>query len=160
MTTYSFDATKTDNSAMRVGIVCSRFNEFIVQALLDGANRGLAKCGVNTTNIDVAWVPGAYEIPLAARTMATSGRYEILITLGAVIRGNTAHFEYVAGPCADGVARVQQDTGLPIGFAVLTTENIAQATERSGPGAGNKGEEAAIGAIETWHVLQAIRAPK
>ena len=102
MTTFSFDATKTENTALRVGIVCSRFNEFIVQALLDGAHRGLAKCGVDEKNV----------------------------------------------------------TGLPIGFAVLTTENIEQATERSGPGAGNKGEEAAIGAIETWHVLQAIRTPK
>jgi len=160
MTTFSFDATKTENTALRVGIVCSRFNEFIVQALLDGAHRGLAKCGVDANNVDVAWVPGAYEIPVVARVMALSGRYELLIALGAVIRGDTAHFEYVAGPCADGIARVQHDTGLPIGFAVLTTENVEQATQRSGPSAGNKGEEAAIGAIETWHVLQAIRAPK
>ena len=157
MNIYSCDATKTTNPAMRVGIVCSRFNEFIVQALLDGARRGLAKCGVDAKNVSVAWVPGAYEVPLAARTMAISGRYEVLVALGAVIRGDTAHFEYVAGPCADGIARVQQDTGVPIGFAVLTTENIAQATERSGPGAGNKGEEAAIGVVEMWHVLQAIR---
>ena len=157
MTIHNFDATKTLNPAMRVGIVCSRFNEFIVQALLDGAYRGLAKCGVDAKNTDVAWVPGAFEVPLAARVMAQSGHYEVLVALGAVIRGDTAHFEYVAGPCADGIARVQQDTGLPIGFAVLTTENIAQATERSGPGAGNKGEEAAIGAVEMWHVLQSIR---
>ena len=157
MTIHNFDAIKTVNPAMRVGIVCSTFNEFIVQALLDGAHRGLAKCGVDSKNVDVAWVPGAYEVPLAARTMAISGRYEVLVALGAVIRGDTAHFEYVAGPCAEGIARVQQDTGLPIGFAVLTTENIAQATERSGPGAGNKGEEAAIGAVEMWHVLQSIR---
>ena len=157
MTIFSCDATRTTNPAMRVGIFCSRFNEFIVQALLDGAHRGLVKCGVDPKNISVAWVPGAYEVPLATRVMAMSGRYEVLVALGAVIRGDTAHFEYVAGPCADGIARVQQDTGLPIGFAVLTTENVAQATERSGPGAGNKGEEAAIGAVEMWHVLQAIR---
>ena len=157
MTIHIFDATKTVNPAMRVGIVCSRFNEFIVQALLDGAHRGLAKCGVDAKNTDVAWVPGAFEVPLAARVRAQSGHYEVLVALGAVIRGDTAHFEYVAGPCADGIARVQKDTGLPIGFAVLTTENIAQATERSGPGAGNKGEEAAIGAVEMWHVLQSIR---
>ena len=160
MKTHSYDATKTDNTALRIGIVCSRFNEFIVQALLDGAHRGLNKCGVNPNFVEVAWVPGAYEIPIVARTMATSGRFEVLIALGAVIRGDTAHFEYVAGPCADGIARVQQDTNMPIGFAVLTTENVAQATERSGPGAGNKGEEAAIGAIETWHVMQSIRSPK
>lgn len=158
MTIFSCDATTTTNPAMRVGIVCSRFNEFIVQALLDGAYRGLAKCLVDAKNISVAWVPGAYEVPLAARVMAMSGHYEVLVALGAVIRGDTAHFEYVAGPCADGIARVQQDTGLPIGFAVLTTENIAQATERSGAGAGNKGEEAAIGAVEMWHILQAIRS--
>ena len=158
MTIFSCDATRTTNPAMRVGIVCSRFNEFIVQALLDGAHRGLVKCGVDPKNISVAWVPGAYEVPLATRVMAMSGRYEVLVALGAVIRGDTAHFEYVAGPCADGIARVQQDSGLPIGFAVLTTENVAQATERSGPGAGNKGEEAAIGAVEMWHVLQAIRS--
>lgn len=100
MNTFNFDATKTNNSALRVGIVCSRFNEFIVQALLDGAHRGLAKCGVDIKNVDVAWVPGAYEIPVAARAMALSGRYEVLVALGAVIRGDTAHFEYVAGPCA------------------------------------------------------------
>jgi 6,7-dimethyl-8-ribityllumazine synthase len=103
---------------------------------------------------------GAWRIRDSGCRASDGARYELLIALGAVIRGDTAHFEYVAGPCADGIARVQHDTGLPIGFAVLTTENIAQATERSGPGAGNKGEEAAIGAIETWHVLQAIRAPK
>jgi len=160
MTSLKIDATKTDNRPLRVGIVCSRFNEFIVEALLAGAHRGLEKCAIDPNNVDVFWVPGAYEIPLAARAMATSGRYEVLVALGAVIRGDTAHFEYVAGPCSDGIARVQQDTGLPIGFAVLTTENVEQAIERSGPDAGNKGEEAAIGAIETWHVLQAIRAPK
>ena len=89
MTIFSFDATKTENTALRVGIVCSRFNEFIVQALLDGAHRGLSKCGVDANNVDVAWVPGAYEIPVAARAMALSGRYELLIALGAVIRGDT-----------------------------------------------------------------------
>ena len=157
MTIHNFDATKTVNSAMRVGIVCSRFNEFIVQALLDGAHRGLAKCGVDAKNVDVAWVPGAYEVPLAARTMATSGRYEILVALGAVIRGDTAHFEYVAGPVADSIAQIQLETGMPIGFAVLTVENVEQAVERSGPGAGNKGEEAAIGAIEMANVLKALR---
>ena len=157
MTSYSFDATKTNNTALRVGIVCSRFNEFIVQALLDGAHRGLEKCGVDANNVDVAWVPGAYEIPVAARAMALSGRYEVLVTLGAVIRGETAHFEYVAGPVADSIAQIQLETGMPIGFAVLTVENVEQAVERSGPGAGNKGEEAAVGAIEMANVLKALR---
>jgi 6,7-dimethyl-8-ribityllumazine synthase len=143
--------------SLRVGIICSRFNEFIVTPLLDGAKRGLGKCEVTESNIDVVWVPGAYEIPLAAHTMALSGRYDALVALGAVIRGETAHFEYVAGPCADGIARVQLETGVPIGFAVLTTENVEQAVARSGPDAGNKGEEAAIGAIEMVNVLNAIR---
>ena len=142
---------------MRVGIVCSRFNEFIVTALLDGARRGLAHCGVAEHNVDVAWVPGAFEIPVAIRTMATTDRYDALVALGAVIRGETAHFEYVAGPCSNEIARIQVDTGIPIGFSVLTVENVEQAVARSGPDSGNKGEEAAIGAIEMANVLKAIR---
>ena len=143
--------------SLRVGIVCSRFNEFIVTALLDGARRGLTTCGVAEHNVDVAWVPGAFEIPIAIRTMATTGRYDALIALGAVIRGETAHFEYVAGPCSNEIARIQVDSGIPIGFSVLTVENIEQAVARSGQDSGNKGEEAAIGAIEMANVLKAIR---
>jgi len=143
--------------SLRVGIVCSRFNEFIVTALLGGARRGLTACGVADHNVDVAWVPGAFEIPVAIRTMATTGRYDALIALGAVIRGETAHFEYVAGPCSNEIARIQVDSGIPIGFSVLTVENIEQAVARSGPDSGNKGEEAAIGAIEMANVLKAIR---
>ncbi len=142
---------------MRVGIVCSRFNEFIVTALLDGARRGLAHCGVAEQNVDVAWVPGAFEIPVAIHTMTTTGRYDALVALGAVIRGETAHFEYVAGPCSNEIARIQVDSGIPIGFSVLTVENVEQAVARSGPDSGNKGEEAAIGAIEMANVLKAIR---
>jgi len=145
---FSHDAAAIRLPEARVGIVCSRFNEFIVRALLDGARRGLARCGVTADRVDVAWVPGAYEIPIVVREMARSGRYDALVALGAVIRGETAHFEYVAGPCADGVARVQLDTGVPVGFGVLTTEDVAQATARSGPDAGNKGDEAAVGAVE------------
>jgi 6,7-dimethyl-8-ribityllumazine synthase len=137
--------------------VCSRFNEFIVSALLDGAKRGLASHGVSEADIDIAWVPGAYEIPVTTKAMALTGRYDTLVTLGAVIRGETAHFEYVAGPVADSIAQIQLETGMPIGFAVLTVENVEQAVERSGPGAGNKGEEAAVGAIEMANVLKAIR---
>jgi 6,7-dimethyl-8-ribityllumazine synthase len=146
-----------DGKGLRVGIVCSRFNEFIVSALLDGAKRGLANHGVSESDIDIAWVPGAYEIPVTTKAMAVTGRYDTLVTLGAVIRGETAHFEYVAGPVADSIAQIQLETGMPIGFAVLTVENIEQAVERSGPGAGNKGEEAAVGAIEMANVLKAIR---
>ena len=152
----TFEGTH-DGKGMRVGIVCSRFNEFIVNALLEGAQRGLAASGVSEQDVDVAWVPGAFEIPIATKAMATSGRYDTLITLGAVIRGETAHFEYVAGPVADSIAQIQLETGMPIGFAVLTVENAEQAVERSGPGAGNKGEEAAIGAIEMANVLKALR---
>jgi len=152
----TFEGTH-DGKGMRVGIVCSRFNEFIVNALLEGAQRGLAASGVSEQDVDVAWVPGAFEIPIATKAMAISGRYDTLITLGAVIRGETAHFEYVAGPVADSIAQIQLETGMPIGFAVLTVENVEQAVERSGPGAGNKGEEAAIGAIEMANVLKALR---
>lgn len=152
----TFEGTQ-DGAGMKVGIVCSRFNEFIVRALLDGAHRGLAQCGVRESDVDVAWVPGAYEIPLVTKAMATSGRYDALVTLGAVIRGETAHFEYVAGPCADSIVAIQLETGMPIGFAVLTVENVEQAVERSGPGAGNKGEEAAIGAVEVATVLRQLR---
>jgi len=149
-----------DGKTMRIGIVCSRFNEFIVTALLDGAKRGLSECGVSDTDVDIAWVPGAFEIPIAAKAMATSGNYDALIALGAVIRGDTAHFEYVAGPCAESIAAIQVETGMPIGFAVLMTENVQQAVERSGPGVGNKGQEAAVGAIEMANVLKAIRSHK
>ena len=152
----TFEGTH-DGKGMRVGIVCSRFNEFIVNALLEGAMRGLVASGVSEQAVDVAWVPGAFEIPIATKAMAISGRYDTLVTLGAVIRGETAHFEYVAGPVADSIAQIQLETGMPIGFAVLTVENVEQAVERSGPGAGNKGEEAAIGAIEMANVLKAVR---
>lgn len=150
----TFEGTGAGNG-MHIGIVCARFNDFIVEALLAGARRGLAHCGVTET--DVAWVPGAYEIPIATKAMATSGRYDGLITLGAVIRGETAHFEYVAGPCADSVAAIQLKTGVPIGFAVLTVENVEQAVARSGDGAGNKGEEAAVGTVQMINLLRQIR---
>jgi 6,7-dimethyl-8-ribityllumazine synthase len=152
----TFEGTH-DGKGMRVGIVCSRFNEFIVNALLEGAMRGLVASGVSEQDVDIAWVPGAFEIPIATKAMAASGRYDTLVTLGAVIRGETAHFEYVAGPVADSIAQIQLETGMPIGFAVLTVENVEQAAERSGPGAGNKGEEAAVGAIEMANVLKALR---
>jgi 6,7-dimethyl-8-ribityllumazine synthase len=134
--------------SLRIGIVCSRFNEFVVNALLDGAKRNLAKHGVQDENIDVFWVPGAYEIPVMARLMAVSQKYDALVALGAVIRGDTAHFDYVAGPCADGIMQVQLETLVPIGFGVLTVENVEQAAERSRPDDTNKGFEAADVAVE------------
>jgi len=134
--------------SLKVGIVCSRFNEFVVNALLDGAKRGLAKHGVKDKNIEVFWVPGAFEIPVMTRLMALSRKYDALVTLGAVIRGDTAHFEYVAGPCAEGIMQVQLETLVPIGFGVLTVESVEQAAERSRADDTNKGFEAAEVAIE------------
>lgn len=134
--------------SLKVGIICSRFNEFVVNALLAGAQRGLTKHGVQEKNIEVFWVPGAYEIPVMAKLMALSRNYDALVTLGAVIRGETAHFEYVAGPCAEGIMQVQLETLVPIGFGVLTVENIEQAAARSRPDDTNKGFEAAEVAIE------------
>lgn len=155
MTTYE---GTLDGSGLRVGIVCSRFNEFVVEALLSGARRGLRRHGVADDAVDVAWVPGAYEIPLAAKVMAESGRYDAVVTLGAVIRGSTAHFEYVAGPCASTLASLQVATGVPVMFGVLTVDTIEQAIERSGTKAGNKGEEVAVGAIEMARLLTQLRA--
>ncbi len=134
--------------SLKVGIICSRFNEFVVNALLDGARRNLAKHGVKEKNVDVFWVPGAYEIPVMARLMAVSQKYDALVALGAVIRGETAHFDYVAGPCAEGIMQVQLETLVPIGFGVLTVENVEQAAERSRADDTNKGYEAADVAIE------------
>lgn len=134
--------------SLKVGIVCSRFNEFVVNALLDGAKRALAKHGVKDKNIEVFWVPGAYEIPVMVKLMAVSQKYDALVALGAVIRGETAHFEYVAGPCAEGLMQVQLETLVPVGFGVLTVENVEQAAARSRPDDTNKGFEAAEVAIE------------
>ena len=134
--------------SLKVGIICSRFNEFVVSALLDGARRNLAKHGVKEKNIEVFWVPGAYEIPVMARLIAVSQKYDALVALGAVIRGETAHFDYVAGPCAEGIMQVQLETLVPIGFGVLTVENVEQAAERSRADDTNKGYEAADVAIE------------
>lgn len=146
-----------DGSGLRIGIVCSRFNEFVVESLLAGAARGLRRHGVADDAVDVAWVPGAFEIPLAAQEMASSGRYDAVVTLGAVIRGATAHFEYVAGPCASAISSIQVATGVPVSFGVLTVDTIEQAIERAGTKAGNKGEEAAVGAIEMARLLQRLR---
>lgn len=145
----------------RIGIVATHWNQVIVRRLLRGAGDLLAGRGVAEADIDVAWVPGAFELPLAAQAMARSGRHDGLIALGCVIRGDTAHFEYVAGPCADGIARVQLDTGVPVGFGVLTVESRRQALVRSvvaGDVAGdNKGEEAAATVLEMLAVLDDVR---
>lgn len=139
-----------------MGVVCGRFNDLITNRLLAGVERGLAAGGVAESDTTVIWVPGAFEIPLAAKAMAETGRFDAVITLGAVIRGDTAHFEYVAGPCADGVQRVQLDTGVPVIFGVLTTENLDQALVRSGD-EDNKGEEAVETALEMVSVLKDLK---
>jgi 6,7-dimethyl-8-ribityllumazine synthase len=139
---------KPKYDSLRVGIVCSRFNEFVVNALLDGAQRGLKARGVREKNIETHWVPGAFEIPVMARLMAVSQKFDALVALGAVIRGETAHFEYVAGPCAEGIMQVQLETLIPIGFGVLTVENVEQAAARSRPDDTNKGFEAAQVALD------------
>lgn len=139
---------KLSGEGRRIGIAASRFNETIVGRLVEGAIDGLVRHGVDREAIDVAWVPGAMELPLVASRLAKSGNYDAVITLGAVIRGATGHYDVVAGQCAAGVQRAQLDTGVPIVFGVLTTDTIEQAIERSGTKAGNKGFEAATTAIE------------
>ncbi|TCJ16667.1 6,7-dimethyl-8-ribityllumazine synthase [Rubrobacter taiwanensis] len=138
------------------GIVASRFNDFIVKELLEGALNAIRRHGGDLSRVDVAWVPGSYEIPLVAERMAASGRYDAVICLGAVIRGATAHFDYVAGGAASGITRAMMETGRPVIFGVITTETIEQAIERAGTKAGNKGFEAAVAAIEMIGVLEKV----
>jgi len=142
-----------NGEGLRIAIVASRFNEAIVTRLVEGAIDGLRRHGVNAEAIDVAWAPGAFELPLVAARLATSGIYDAIITLGAVIRGATSHYDLVAGQCAAGVQRVQLDTGMPIVFGVLTTDTIEQAFERAGTKAGNKGFQSAAAAIEMANLL-------
>lgn len=153
MTTYEGLLT---GRGLRIGIVVGRFNEFIGGKLLDGANDALIRHEVAADDIDVAWVPGSFEIPLVAKRMAESGRYDAVICLGAVIRGATSHFDYVANEVSKGIASVGLETGLPVIFGVLTTDTIEQAIERAGTKAGNKGFEAAMTAIEMANLLKTI----
>ena len=141
---------------IKIGIVAGRFNEFITSKLLSGALDGLIRHNVEEENIDVAWVPGAFEIPLIASKMAESGRYDAVICLGAVIRGNTSHYDYVCSAVSKGIASVSLKTGVPVMFGVLTTENIEQAIERAGTKAGNKGSECAEGAIEMVNLIRSM----
>ena len=140
----------------KLGIVVARFNSFISEKLLEGAIDSLVRSGVNSDDITVARVPGAYEIPLVAQKMAKSGKYDAVIVLGAVIRGATPHFDYVAGEVAKGTAQVMLDAGIPVLFGVLTTETIEQAIERAGTKAGNKGSDVAIAALEMINLLETI----
>ncbi len=141
-------------SGMRVGIVAARFNNFIVQKLLDGAIDGLVRHGVAEENITAAWVPGAFELPIVAQKMANDDRYDAVICVGAVIRGATSHYDYVCNEAAKGIAQVGMQSGKPVMFGLLTTENIEQAIERAGTKAGNKGYDCALSAIEMYNLMQ------
>jgi 6,7-dimethyl-8-ribityllumazine synthase len=144
----------TPRSSLHIGLVASRFNQFIVDQLVAGAGDALTRYGIDESDRTLVWVPGAFELPLLADQMARSGHFDAIIALGAVIRGGTPHFEYVAGECARGLSRVALDHGMPVSFGVLTTDNIEQALERAGTGAGNKGFDAAMTAIEMVEILK------
>jgi len=150
-------SAKLIGTGLRVAIVVSRFNEFITSKLLGGAQDALERHGVEPGAVDVAWVPGAFEIPLAAQALARLGRYDAVVCLGAVIRGATPHFDYVAAEVSKGVAQVGLQMGVPVSFGVLTTDSIEQAIERAGTKAGNKGFEAAVTAIEMANLLRLIQ---
>ena len=141
---------------IKVGIVCARFNEFIVSKLLGGCEDTLLRHGVQAEDISVAWVPGAFEIPLIASKMAKSGKYDAVIALGAVIRGNTSHYDYVCSEVSKGIAAVALESGIPVMFGVLTTDTIEQAIERAGTKAGNKGADGAMSAMEMANLLKKL----
>ena len=141
-------ATSGDASQLRFGIVVSRFNHMVSVRLLEACTRELEKRGADSDDIHVAWVPGAFEIPMAARALARTGRYDAIVTLGAVIRGGTPHFDYVCRGVTDGVCEVMRDTSVPVAFGVLTADDVDQALARAGGSEGNKGEEAARAAVE------------
>lgn len=143
---------------IKIGIVAARFNEFITSKLVGGAVDGLVRHNVDEKNIDIAWVPGAFEIPLIAQKMVNTKRYDAIICLGAVIRGSTTHYDYVCNEVSKGIATVSLNSGIPVMFGVLTTENIEQAIERAGSKAGNKGTDCAIGAIEMINLIRNIEA--
>jgi len=143
-------------SGLRFGIVVSRFNELLSSRLLSGAMDALVRHGTAESDVDVAWVPGAFEVPLLASKMAASGKYDAVLALGVVIRGGTPHFEYVSAEVSKGIAKVMLDTGVPVSFGVITADTIEQAVERAGTKAGNKGWAAAEAAIEMANLVKAI----
>ncbi len=146
-----------NGAGLRIAVVVSRFNEEVTSRLLSGARTALEENGVRAEDVDVAWVPGAFELPFAARKLAESSRYDAVICLGAVIRGETPHFEYVAGEAARGVADAGRDTGVPTIFGVITPDTLEQALARAGGKKGNKGFDAAVNAIEMANLLRALR---
>lgn len=153
MTAYQGNLAGTNLS---IAIVVARFNELISERLLAGAMDGLRRHSIADDAVDVAWVPGSFELPVVAKRLACLGKYDAIICLGAVIRGATAHFEHVAGQAAAGIASVARETGVPVIFGVLTTDTIEQAVERAGAKAGNKGYDAALAAIEMANLLRAL----
>lgn len=150
------EITASVKSELRIGIVASRFNRFIVDLLVSGARDALDRCGVPNDRQTLVWVPGAFELPLVADRLAASGQFHAIIALGAVIRGGTPHFEYVAGECASGLTRVALDRAIPVTFGVLTTDTVEQALERAGTGEGNKGFDAVITAIEMAQTMHSL----
>ena len=141
---------------LKFGLVVSRFNEFITKKLLEGAQDALLRHGVNQEDIEIAWVPGSFEIPLIAQKLAQTKRYDAVICLGAVVRGGTPHFEYIAAEVTKGIAKVSLDTGLPVIYGVITADTLEQAIERAGTKMGNKGFDAAVTAIEMANLLKSI----
>ena len=155
--TASIESDFITTANMSIAIVASRFNQFIVEQLVAGAQDALESKGIDTEQHELIWVPGAFEIPLTADQLAATGRFDAIIALGAVIRGGTPHFDFVAGECAAGLTRVSLDRGIPVTFGVLTTDTIEQALERAGTGEGNKGFDSANTALEMAVLLQDIR---
>ncbi len=143
-------------TGLKVGIVVSRFNDLLSSRLLGGAQDALVRHGVDESDIDVAWVPGAFEAPLVAKKFADSGRYDAVVALGVIIRGGTPHFEYVASEASKGLAKASMDSGVPVMFGIITADTIDQAVERAGTKAGNKGWDAAVAAIEMASLMRAI----
>ncbi len=141
---------------LKFGVVVSRFNDFITKKLLEGAQDALLRHGVNEEDIDIAWVPGAFEIPLAAKNLAQTKRYDAVICLGAVVRGATPHFEYIAAEVTKGIAKIGLETGLPVSYGIITADTLEQAIERAGTKAGNRGFDAAVDAIEMANLLKSI----
>lgn len=153
----TFEGSLVANN-MKVGIVAARFNEFITSKLLGGAVDGLVRHGVSEEDVQIAWVPGAFEIPLIAGKMAKSGKYDAVICLGAVIRGSTSHYDYVCAEVSKGIAHVSLESDIPVMFGVLTTDTIEQAIERAGTKAGNKGYDCALGAVEMVNLIRDIES--
>ena len=145
-----------DGRGLSLAVVVSRFNQALTEKLLAGAQEALAKCEVDPNAVDVVWVPGSFELPLAARRLAESGRYHAVVCIGCVLRGETSHFDYVAGEAAAGIARVGLDTGVPVAFAVITADTLSQAVERAGGSSGNKGYDGVLTAVRMANLMKQI----